>query len=45
MWNAPELGLLAFYSLQQQLQVATITGGEDLTATGDGDTCKVEAGL
>ena len=27
------------------LATTTDTGGEDLTGTGDGDTCKVETGL
>ena len=39
-WYAPKTWL-AFYLLA----TTTVTGGEDLTATGDRETCKVEAGL
>ena len=40
LWYAPETWLTCF-----QLATTTNTRGDDLTATGDGDTCKVETGL
>ena len=40
MWYAQEPHLASFL-----FATTTVTGGDELTATGDGETCKVEAGL